>query len=50
MLSTYSYGCSNVAKLFEKNYIFKKKICVFYKNFIFLSENLFFSSKVMHSK
>ena len=37
------YGCSNVAKLFEKIYIFlRKKYYDFYKNSIFLSKNLFF--------
>ena len=37
------YGCSNVAKLFEKIYIFlRKNMYDFYKNFIFLSKNLFF--------
>ena len=35
-----SYGCSNVAKLFEKKHIFKKKICMIF------SKNLFFSVKI----
>ena len=47
------YVCSNVAKLFEKKYIFKKKICMSFTNFIilkifiFLSKNLFFSNKLI---
>ena len=37
------YGCSNVRKLFEEIYIFlRKNMYDFYKNFIFLSKNLFF--------
>ena len=37
------YGCSNVAKLFEKkNYIFKKKICVIFTKILFFSVKIFF--------
>ena len=46
------YGCSNVAKLFEKKiYIFKKKICMIFTKILFFSVKIFFfSNKVMYSK
>ena len=45
------YGCSNVAKLFEKKLYFQEKnMYDFYKNFIFLSKKFFFSNKVIYSK
>ena len=39
----FEYGCSNVAKLIEKNiYIFKKKICTIFTKTLFFSVNFFF--------
>ena len=37
-----SYGCSNVAKLFEKKHIFKKKICMIFTKNLFFSVKIFF--------
>ena len=45
-----TYGRSNVAKLFEKKNILKKKICMIFTKILFFSKNLFFSNKVMYSK
>ena len=46
-----NYGSSNVTKLFEKNYVFKKKICMIFKKSLFFSVKIFvFSNKVMYSK
>ena len=40
------YGCSNVAKLFEKKYVFKKKICMIFTKILFFSVNFFFQIKL----
>ena len=52
------YGCSNVAKLFEKIIIFLRKImiftkiCMIFTKILFFSVKIFFffSNKVMYSK
>ena len=41
------YGCSNILKLFENDYIFKKIICIIFTKDLFCSAKIFFPDSAL---